>query len=335
MKLAPRLVALALAAASPLACQPTAEPAPAPLVQEPINGSSAVSALTGGDEGSNEADERVVATIDEEEVPVVDETPSPEFIASSHQFARDLWGTLLQEHEDNVLVSPASVFLAFLMTEPGAAGATLQQTQEVLHLGNGDVHGDAAALIALINNDSGPTIRIANRYFLAGIWSELLLPDFQATLESAYGAGVGVVPFGTDPEAARAEINGWVSEQTNERIEELLPDGIINELVRAVLVNAVYFDAAWATPFDASQTEDAPFATPGGEVQVPMMSRRDNFKFAAGDGWTGVEIPYEGDEWSFIAVLPDDGAGFDLFEAAETVAASHRSSVDLSFPKFT
>ena len=333
MKSSPRLIALAVAAALSLACQPAAEPAATPLVDEAAGTTASTAPTDEPDPADGEAN---IALTDEEEVTVVnDDTPSPEFIASSDQFARALWATLLEEHEDNALISPASVFLGFLMTEPGASGETLVQTREVLHLSDGDVHQDAAAMIALITNDEGPTIRVANRYWLENAWAGLLLPDFQAVLTDAYGAGVGSAPFATSPEEARTSINAWVSEQTNERIEELLPDGSIDRLVRAVLINTIFFDAAWAAPFDESQTSPAPFATPAGQVEVPMMTRRDNYKVASGDGWTGIEIPYEGGEWSLVAVLPDDGADYDLFDAVNLVTASHQRSVDLFFPKFT
>ena len=42
-------------------------------------------------------------------------------------------------------------------------------------------------------------------------------------------------------EAARRTINAWVSDQTEQRIPELLAQGVVDDMTRLVLVNAIYF----------------------------------------------------------------------------------------------
>jgi len=51
-------------------------------------------------------------------------------------------------------------------------------------------------------------------------------------------------------EESRGIINKWVSEQTEGRIEDLVPKGAINTWTRLVLTNAIYFNAAWLHPFE-------------------------------------------------------------------------------------
>ncbi len=60
-------------------------------------------------------------------------------------------------------------------------------------------------------------------------------------------------------EAARAQINTWVAEQTHDRIQNILPPGVITDLTRLVLANAIWFSGAWANPFDSASTQDGPF----------------------------------------------------------------------------
>lgn len=323
-----RLAALPFALS---ACQSSTSTAPETIEPESVPPAE----LTAEQARDQQGEEAQVARTDPE--PQVPDIQSPAaLVDASNAFAADLWQTLLEEHENNVLVSPASVFLAFLMTEPGAAGNTQAQTAEVLRIDSSDaVHEQAAAFIERIQSDASPVVQVANRIWIDTSWDSLILPNYRQTVTSAYGAGVGSAPFSTAPEDARVSINEWVASQTNDRIAQLLPDGSIDDLVRAVLVNTIFFDAGWTTPFDPANTAEGLFETPGGPMLVAMMNQRNNLRLARGDGWLGVAMPYEGEEWSLVAVLPDDGADIDLFEAVDAVAAAHERSVDLHFPKFT
>ena len=47
--------------------------------------------------------------------------------------------------------------------------------------------------------------------------------------------------FAGDAEGSRQKINTWVENETNEKIQNLLPDGSIGALTALMLVNAIYF----------------------------------------------------------------------------------------------
>jgi serpin B len=136
-------------------------------------------------------------------------------------------------------------------------------------------------------------------------------------------------------------INDWVAEQTEDRIEDLIPPGVLGAATRLVLTNAIYFNAAWAQPFEASATQDEAFhLLDGGQVTVPMMHQTESFGYLAGDGYQAVELPYEGHELSMVILLPDEG-GFEAFEAgldaAQVEAILQETSdrqVALALPRF-
>jgi serpin B len=164
---------------------------------------------------------------------------------------------------------------------------------------------------------------------------------FLDTLASYYGAGVRLTDFGADPEAARHTINGWVATQTEQRIPELLSKGVINVDTRLVLVNATYFNAAWAQPFGANSTQATTFHGRSGDVPVQMMSASlDEVPYAVGIGWQAVSLPYAGEQLSFIAVLPDDldafEASFNADQAQNLMSSNHGPSptVNVKLPKF-
>jgi serpin B len=134
-----------------------------------------------------------------------------------------------------------------------------------------------------------------------------------------------------------------VSDQTDALIPTLLPVGTITQDTRFVLVNAIYFNAGWATPFDPQQTRGGAFThLDGSTVQAQMMSQGVlETGYASGAGWAAVELPYAGNQTSMVVVLPDagnfasvesalDGAQIDsIFSSLKTTA------VELTMPKFT
>ncbi|GAA1787291.1 hypothetical protein GCM10009811_10520 [Nostocoides veronense] len=64
--------------------------------------------------------------------------------------------------------------------------------------------------------------------FANSLWPQAKYPIEQPFLEAMarrYGAPVHTVDYG-QPEAARRAINGWVSEETDSRIPELIPEGL-------------------------------------------------------------------------------------------------------------
>jgi len=69
------------------------------------------------------------------------------------------------------------------------------------------------------------------------------------TLARYYGAGLRLSDFVHDAEHERRRINAYVAQQTQQRIPELLPPQIIDDMTRLVLVNTITFTADWRTPF--------------------------------------------------------------------------------------
>ncbi|MBT9164007.1 MAG: hypothetical protein DDT24_00934 [Chloroflexi bacterium] len=130
-------------------------------------------------------------------------------------------------------------------------------------------------------------------------------------------------------------------DQTEGRIEDLIPQGVIDVLTRLVLTNAIYFNAAWQHPFIEAMTEDGLFyLVDGGEVTVPMMRQTESFGYAEGEGYQAVELLYDGGELSMMILLPQAG-DFRAFEEAldaqavdEIIERLERRQVALSMPRF-
>lgn len=268
-------------------------------------------------------------------------------LADAHNaFALDLYKQLAGEGE-NIFYSPYSIYMALLMTYAGAAGDTASQMESTLHLpySQEEIHAVMNALNLQLNANSlvddkpAFTLNIVNQ--LWGQAGYAFLPEFLNTLSQNYNAGLKTVDFAANPEAARELINLWVEAQTNEKIRDLIPEGALNELTRLVITNAVYFKAAWLSPFDPANTKNGSFTLlDGTQVEVPMMQQSGSFRAYVSQDVQAVELPYEGGTYSMVALIPTAGS-LDSFEKSLTAESLQvilnqleRASVTLSMPKF-
>jgi serpin B len=270
-------------------------------------------------------------------------------VEGNSAFAFDLYQQLKSE-EGNLFYSPYSISMALAMTYAGARTETETQMADALDffLAQDRLHPAFNALaLELASRGEGAQGKDGDGFRLNivnAIWGQKdynFLADFLDTLAVNYGAGLRVLDFINAPEDSRVTINDWVADQTEGRIEDLIPPGLINSLTRLVLTNAIYFNAAWLNPFDEDITRDGDFyLLDSSQVTVPMMRQTESFKYAEGDGYLAVELPYDGDELAMVILLPDSGE-FEAFESslsAAPVAAIIESldyrEVDLTMPKF-
>jgi len=250
----------------------------------------------------------------------------------------------------NLFVSPYSISSALAMVYAGARGETERQMADVLHfaLDQEELH-PAFNWIDLALNGRGEVdppyegegfqLNVVNAAW--GQRGYSFLRSYLDTLAVNYGAGLRLLDFAEDPEAARETINDWVSDETNERIVDLLPPGSIDAFVRLVLTNAVYFNAPWLKPFDVDITAAGTFEPlDGGVVQVEMMRQIETFGYASWDGGQVIELPYNGETLSMVLFVPDRGtygafeAGLDLDRYEQIVGSLEPRQVDLRLPRF-
>jgi len=267
-----------------------------------------------------------IITSDKQRVtsPDVNEADLATLVSGNSAFAFDMYRALSQK-DGNLFYSPYSISLALAMTYAGARGETAQQMADTLHFmlsqdrlhpafNSVDIELSQRGKGARGKDGEGFRLNIVN-----AIWGQKgyeFLSQFLDLLAENYGAGLRPLDFANAPEESRITINNWVSDQTEGRIEDLIPQGLIDALTRLVLTNAIYFNAAWQHPFSEDMTEDGPFyLLDGGEVAVPMMRQTESFGYTEGDGYLAVELPYDGRELSMVILLPKAGK-FEVFEGS-------------------
>jgi len=278
------------------------------------------------------------------EPPSLQEAALSELVAGNSAFAFDLY-RVLYDGGENLFCSPHSISVAMAMTYAGARARTEQQMAQVMHytLPQAQLHAAFNALDRALasrgEDEEAFRLRLANSMW--GQQGVAFLDPFLDTLAENYGAGLRLVDF-AQSEATRQLINGWVSDETEGRIPELLPERAVDAETALVLANAVYFKAAWLYAFPEAATTDRPFhLLDGSEVSVPMMSQIAELGYAEAPGVQVVELPYDGERLSMVILLPEQGqferfaGSLDAKQVTEWLGGLQQQSVALTMPKFT
>jgi len=264
-------------------------------------------------------------------------------------FALDLLKKVSPDEDGNVLYSPHSISLALAMTFAGARNETEAAIASTMHyqLDQSALH-PAFNLLDLKLTDRGQNaqgsdgtpfrLKIANALWLQeGLDFQI---DFLDTLALNYGAGVNLMDFVADAEAARETINTWVEDKTEDKIKNLLPQGSITSDTVAVLTNAIYFNAAWKDQFPENSSNHAFTLDDGTEISVPTMRQMAGYRHTERDDFHALEMPYDGDEVAMLILMPKAGSVQDLEasltaeELDEAIADLQGKLVVLSLPKF-
>ncbi len=284
--------------------------------------------------------------------PLVSDTELAAVVSGNTEFTLKLFPLLDSAPDINTFFSPYSITQAFALLAPGARGTTLSEIEQMIFFSPAQANRDpvfnkldlllAAKTTgtALANGQLTPKLNNAN-----AVWGQKgfsILPAYLDTLAVNYGAGLHLVDFITATESSRQTINSWVEEQTNHRIQNLIPQGEVSGDTRLVLTNVIWFKADWASPFSKTITSNQTFTNHNNSASsVPFMRKQFSLPYAQTSGCQAVDIPYAGDNLSMLVIMPAPGT-FDAFLASLTPAVladitGHLSDkmAFFSMPKFS
>jgi serpin B len=289
-----------------------------------------------------------------DEHPALSSAQAQTFGSDNRAFALALYHALAQQ-PGNLFFSPYSISTALAMTYAGARGSTETEMASALHftLPQAELHAafNATDLTLAKRKDqlvssSGPTPTKGDGFQLRNVnqaWGRkgyAFLDSYLDVLATNYGAGMFLLDF-SKAEAARMTINQWVAEQTEQRIQDLLPADSIAADTALVLTNAIYFKASWLEAFEVSATTSATFSAEAAARTVDMMHADTKAAYALVDGYEAVALPYISQNVQMLLVLPPEGAFADAttkFDATlldGLLAKLSQTSVTLSLPKWT
>ena len=220
-------------------------------------------------------------------------TPGSE-IAYSMSFIRNVAANT--DETENLVISPYSAGVALSMLAEGAEGKTKEEFSSALNyclFKAENLGGNDKVVVKSVNS-----LWVDDSFGIRNSYLSLLDKDFDALATA--------LDF-SDPSTVQA-INNWCSEHTNGKIKDIIDR--LSPATVMVLANALYFNAPWLNPFDEGLTAKAEFHGSTRKSEVDMMFRRGYMNYAEYQGCQLVELPYEGDRYSMLVLLP--AAGMDV-----------------------
>ncbi len=273
---------------------------------------------------------------------VGDPTPQPEETVVTHtvdeaagDFAVRLLGATMEDGK-NTLVSPLSVLTALSMTASGTAGDTQAQMEKTL----GASATDYNAYLRTYKDDApqgeGCALHLANGLWVRDDPALTVHQDFLDTVQAHYDAEVRTAPFNR---ATVRAINSFVAQHTKNRVKEIVKE--LPEDAMLCLVNALAFDGSWENVYDEYDVQDGTFTTETGTGRDVELMHSVEWDFLEDDKATGFLKPYEGGEFAFLALLPNEGvsvadyvSGLTGEHLAEMVKEPQSIKTFAAMPKF-
>ncbi|KAG5850131.1 antithrombin-III [Anguilla anguilla] len=275
-----------------------------------------------------------------------------ELSKANSRFALSLYKHLAKEKAptSNIFMSPISISTAFAMTKLGACNNTLAQIMNVFEFDtikektSDQVHFFFAKLNCRLyrKKDQTTDLMLANRLF--GEKSLAFNEMYQQISELVYGAKMMPLNFKEKPDESRKIINEWVANKTENRIQETLPDGVLNSNTMLVLVNTIYFKGQWKNKFDKEDVfNDDFFLSDSKTCTVSMMYQETKFRYGtfSNDKVQVLELPYRGEDITMVLILPFKGTplseveeSLELKKLTGWLDAMKETTVAVQMPRF-
>ena len=266
-------------------------------------------------------------------------------VDGNNQFSFGLYNEIKSNSNDNLFYSPFSISTAMAMVYAGARNETALQISKTLKFpADEKFHSDYKRLLTNLDEGAKGSIQlnIANC-----LWAQKdfkFLDSYFDQVLTNYNSELKNVDF-IDPaerEKTRHEINLWVAQKTNERIQDILAPGTLTDRTRLVLVNAIYFYGDWAYPFEKHATSPKDFILIGGsKYRVPFMNQKKSYRYYEDDNIKAIEIPYKDDKACMMIILPHATDGITILDQSFNEKFFRKISdeftfeqVHLSLPKF-
>ena len=144
---------------------------------------------------------------------------------------------------------------------------------------------------------------------------------FENILKKYFQVTVDKVNFQTNAEQIRLQINEWVAQKTQQKIQNLLSMGSLSKLTRLVLVNAIYFKGDRQLTFESTATFKQMFHKNKKESKlVDMMAQEKKFLFTEDQALDVkvIQLPYKNSSLSVRIILPNKVDGLAKLETSLT-----------------
>ena len=237
--------------------------------------------------------------------------------------------------EDNVAVSPFSLFSVLGMMANGDDGETRAEILSVIG-GSGSVSLDAVNAYSRTMLENLPAVDRRSRCDVGNsLWHApgmILVPSFSTGISGFYNARI----FDIDPSGKEGleKINTWIESGTGGQIKDFLSVPLEGS---AALINTLFFKSGWSEGFDREQTWRSDFTCRDGSVvRTEFMHSFRMADYLEDADYEGVDLPLGNGNYSMSFIISKNGnaPALDSRRFESLLAGSRSRDVSLSVPAF-
>jgi serpin B len=269
-------------------------------------------------------------------------------VRGNNQFAFDLYQRLAKQ-DGNLFFSPYSISSCLGMVYAGARGETAAEIKGGLRYAATPAalpKSFSSLTKALTPPNEPPSLQPGLELEIAnGLWAQKdhpFLAEYLRNIKENFDSEINQADFVTQAEPTGVKINGWVSDKTHEKIQNLISPGMINPSTRMVLVNAIYFKGGWKKPFQKELTHPVDFHLGKGKsVSVSLMNEEERVPYLETEQLQMISLPYAWGTASMVILLPKDPTQFNQIEREldsrkleSWIAQMSPEQVNIYLPKF-
>ena len=237
--------------------------------------------------------------------------------------------------EDNVAVSPFSLFSVLGMMANGDDGETRAEILSVIG-GSGSVSLDAVNAYSRTMLENLPAVDRGSRCDVGNsLWHApgiSLVPSFSTGISGFYNARI----FDIDPSGKEGleKINNWIESGTGGQIKDFLSVPLEGS---SALINTLFFKSGWSEGFDREQTWRSDFTCRDGSVvRTEFMHSLRMADYLEDADYEGVDLPLGNGNYSMSFIISKNGndPALDSRRFESLLAGSRSCDVRLSVPVF-
>lgn len=225
---------------------------------------------------------------------------------SNNQLGFQLLSKLQKDKEENILISPFSLFIALSMVNNGADGETKKEIQKVLHtnLEIDQLNEQNKMLFDKVNkNNEEIRLGMANSIWLNEHFH--FQDTFAQNMKKYYKAEIEKINIMS--QETFKSINDWIKEKTNGKIEKIVERPLDDKEIVSILINAIYFKGQWLKEFDANLTENRTFYLNNQSIkEIPYMQQQNKWLYFENELFQAVSLPYKDGNLSMKVIMPKE-----------------------------
>jgi serpin B len=275
------------------------------------------------------------------------------------QLASKLYKQAKQENDDkNTVVSPTAVQLALAALNRGARGNTKRQLQQLIGAGLGQQqqqHAHAALQQCLKGqgqcqqqNGQNQQAQIKTTTTIIVNQQNRAQQQFIQTVKACTNAQVKQCNFQRQPQQCRQQINRYVAQKTNQKLQHVVPQDAVTTNTKCIVVNTAQLKARWGQQFRQQQTTKQGRFYPLGSQQskqVQVLQSQGQFNYYEDAQLQVVGVPTQNQELTMYVIVPKNKQGLTQIEKQQIqngqqlkqlldAADQQQEQIDIELPKF-